>query len=69
MLFRSGPGAGKNPFALRKNAAYARNYTPLELRAAHWRILRAREKIVTSNAGYEFLKTEMLRVMARRARK
>lgn len=63
-----GPGAGKNPYALRKNAAYARNYTPLELRAAHWRILRAREKLVSSNAGSEFLKTEILRVMARRRR-
>ena len=61
-----GPGAAKNPYAARKAAAHARNYSPIELRTARWRILRAREKLVSSEASDDTVSMELLRIIAPR---
>jgi len=62
----TGPGAAKNAWVLRKNADYARNYNMLELRTARWRLLRAREKLVSSDDTFDAVKMELMRIIARR---
>jgi len=64
-----GPGTAKNAWVLQKTAAHARNYTLLELRTARWRLLRAREKLVSSDATFDAVKTELMRIIARRSKK
>ena len=61
-----GPDTAKNAWILQKSAAHARNYTALELRTARWRLLRAREKLVSSDATFDTVKMELLRIIARR---
>ena len=61
-----GPGSSKNRWALGKSAAHARNFTPLELRTARWRLMRVRERLVSADADGELVKTELLRIIARR---
>lgn len=63
-----GPGAAKNPFAVRKASEHARNFTPIELRTARWRMLRARERLVSSEASDDAVSAELLRVIAPRRR-
>ena len=63
-----GPGAAKNPFAVRKASEHARCFSPVELRTARWRILRAREKLVSSEASDDTVSMELLRIISPRSK-
>jgi len=60
---------GMNPYALRKNQGFLRNWTPMELRVARARFLQLREKVVSgTQSGDVLVVTTLVRVM-RRARR
>ena len=60
---------GMNPYALRKNSGFLRNWSPNELRAARARFLMLREKVVSgTESGDVLVVTTLVRVM-RRARR
>ena len=61
-------GLAGSPFMLRKLAAAARNYSPLELRVARYRLLAVREKLVSSyDATWrDLLENELCRIVPRR---
>jgi DNA polymerase III delta subunit len=63
-----GPGAAKSDWAARRGARHARAFTLRELRLARFRLLAAREKVVSSEADGELVKMELLRLVARSAR-
>ena len=56
------------PFQLRKNAAWARNYTLGELRIARWRMMRSRERLVSGAESWRtVLEPELIRTAATRS--
>ena len=60
---------GMNPYALRKNEGFLRNWSPVELRAARARFLMLREKVVSgTTSGDTLVVSTLVRVM-RRARR
>ncbi len=63
-----GPNAQRSPWAVKNGAKRAKNFTLAELRAARYRILLAREKLVSSNASDDLIGQELLRIIARRRR-
>lgn len=65
----NGRTEGLNPYALRKNEGFLRNWSPAELRAARARFLMLREKVVSgTTSGDTLVVTTLVRVM-RRARR
>ncbi len=57
---------GMAPFAVRKMAAFMRNWSLGELRVARWRFLKLRERAVTSSGGSDVLVlTELARACMR----
>ena len=56
-----GPGTAKSPWMVKRACQNASAFTANELRIARFRMLQAREKLVSSNAGDEFAVTELLR--------
>ena len=63
---RGGRTEGMNPYALRKNEGFLRNWSPNELRVARARFLRLREKVVSGTASGDVLVvTELVRVCRR----
>ena len=57
---------GMNPYAVRKNSAFLRNWTLTELRVARYRFLTLREKVVSGAASADVLTlTELVRVARR----
>ncbi len=66
---KNGRTEGLNPYALRKNEGFLRNWSPAELRAARARFLMLREKVVSgTTSGDTLVVTTLVRVM-RRARR
>ena len=63
-------GVAMSPFQLRKMYAAARNYSPAELRAARYRMLAVRERVVSSgSAGWRtLLEKELVRAVSRPGR-
>ena len=60
---------GMNPYAVRKNQGFLRNWSPTELRVARARFLQLREKVVSgTQSGDVLVVTTLVRVM-RRARR
>jgi len=58
--------AGMNPYALRKNTGFLRNWTLRELRVARYRFLTLREKSVSSSGATDVLViTELVRACRR----
>jgi DNA polymerase III delta subunit len=65
----AGRTEGMNPYAVRKNQGFLRNWTPMELRVARARFLQLREKVVSgTQCGDVLVVTTLVRVM-RRARR
>ena len=62
-----GPTASKGPWATKRGAANARQFTLRELRLARFRMLKVREALVTSSADDATASTELLRIIARPA--
>ena len=60
-------GVAMAPFALRKAYAAARNYSPVELRAARYRFLAVRERVVSSGdaSWRSLLEKELVRAVSR----
>lgn len=57
---------GMNPFVVKKNAAFLRNWTLRELRMARYRFLTLREKAVSSAGSVDVLvETELVRALRR----
>ena len=66
---KDGKTEGMNPYALRKNEGFLRNWSPAELRAARARFLMLREKVVSgTTSGDTLVVSTLVRVM-RRARR
>ena len=66
---KNGKTEGMNPYALRKNEGFLRNWSPAELRAARARFLMLREKVVSgTTSGDTLVVSTLVRVM-RRARR
>ena len=66
---RNGKTEGMNPYALRKNEGFLRNWSPAELRTARARFLMLREKVVSgTTSGDTLVVSTLVRVM-RRARR
>ena len=66
---KNGRTEGLNPYALRKNEGFLRNWSLAELRAARARFLMLREKVVSgTTSGDTLVVTTLVRVM-RRARR
>ncbi len=63
-----GPNVSRGSWATKKGAKSAANFTLNELRAARFRILQAREKLVSSNADDALVVQELLRIVAPRRR-
>ena len=63
-----GPSASKSPWMTKRAASNARAFTMRELRLARYRMLQAREKLVSSAADDSLVASELLRVIARPAR-
>ena len=60
---------GMNPYAVRKNQGFLRNWTPTELRVARARFLQLREKVVSGlQSGDVLVTTTLVRVMRRSRR-
>lgn len=58
---------GMNPFVVKKNTAFLRNWELNELRVARYRFLTLREKAVSSSASTDVLVlTELMRALRRR---
>ena len=68
MLDAAGIGPGTDPkgWATRKNAAAARNFTARELRVARHRMMKVRERLVSSTADDALVGTELLRILPKR---
>ena len=66
---KAGKTEGMNPYVLRKNEGFLRNWTPNELRAARARFLMLREKVVSGTTSGDVLTVATLvRVMRRAGR-
>ena len=66
---KNGKTEGMNPYALRKNEGFLRNWSPAELRTARARFLMLREKVVSgTTSGDTLVVSTLVRVM-RRARR
>lgn len=67
---KNGKTEGMNPYAVRKNEGFLRNWSPAELRAARARFLMLREKVVSGTASGDVLVVSTLvRVMRRPVRR
>ena len=65
---KNGKTEGMNPYALRKNEGFLRNWSLNELRAARARFLQLREKVVSGTASGDVLVvSELVRVCRRPA--
>ena len=63
---RNGRTDGMNPYALRKNEGFLRNWSPAELRVARARFLMLREKVVSgTTSGDTLVVSTLVRVMRR----
>ena len=61
---KNGKTEGMNPYALRKNEGFLRNWSPQELRAARARFLMLREKVVSgTTSGDTLVVSTLVRVM------
>ena len=58
-----------NPYALRKNEGFLRNWSLAELRAARARFLMLREKVVSGTTSGDVLVVSTLVRVMRRARR
>ena len=66
---KNGNTAGMNPYALRKNEGFLRNWSLNELRIARGRFLMLREKVVSgTTSGDVLVMTELVRAMRRPVR-
>ena len=66
---KNGKTEGMNPFALRKNEGFLRNWSLAELRAARARFLMLREKVVSgTTSGDVLVVSTLVRVMRRHVR-
>ena len=66
----SGKTEGMNPYALRKQTGFLRNWTMNELRVARWRFLTLRENVVSSSGSADVLViAELVRVCRKVRRK
>ena len=66
---RNGRTDGMNPYALRKNEGFLRNWSPAELRVARARFLMLREKVVSgTTSGDTLVVSTLVRVMRRASR-
>lgn len=67
---KSGKTEGMNPYAVRKNEGFLRNWSPAELRAARARFLMLREKVVSgTTSGDVLVVSTLVRVMRRPVRR
>ena len=67
---KNGKTEGMNPYALRKNEGFLRNWSPAELRAARARFLMLREKVVSgTTSGDVLVVSTLVRVMRRPVRR
>lgn len=60
-----GPGVAKSPWFTKRGAANARQFTLRELRLARYRMLQARERLVSSSSDDDIVASELLRIIAR----
>ena len=60
-----GPGVAKSPWFTKRGASNARQFTLRELRLARYRMLQARERLVSSSADDDIVASELLRIIAR----
>ena len=60
-----GPTTAKNPWAVKNAVKRALPFTLTELRVARYRMLAAREKLVSSDAGTSLVVTELLRSISK----
>ena len=66
---KNGKAEGMNPYALRKNEGFLRNWSLAELRAARARFLMLREKVVSgTTSGDVLVVSTLVRVMRRHVR-
>ena len=66
---KNGKTEGMNPYALRKNEGFLRNWSLAELRAARGRFLMLREKVVSgTTSGDVLVVSTLVRVMRRHVR-
>ena len=65
---KNGKTEGMNPYALRKNEGFLRNWSLAELRAARARFLMLREKVVSGTTSGDVLVTSTLVRVMRRSR-
>lgn len=63
-----GPNAARRPWAVKNGARNAKAFTLMELRTARFRMLQARERLVSSSADDAFVAQELLRIVARPTR-
>lgn len=63
-----GPNAARSPWAVKNGARNAKAFTLMELRTARFRMLQARERLVSSSADDTFVAQELLRIVARPTR-
>ena len=67
---KNGKTEGMNPYALRKNEGFLRNWSPAELRTARARFLMLREKVVSgTTSGDTLVVSTLVRVMRRPVRR
>ena len=66
---KNGKTEGMNPYALRKNEGFLRNWSLAELRAARARFLMLREKVVSGTTSGDVLVVSTLVRVMRRARR
>jgi DNA polymerase III delta subunit len=59
-------GGGGDDWKARKNAEAARSFSLTELRLARLRMIRLREKLVSSSPGDDYVELEILRTLSRR---
>ena len=60
-----GPGVSKSPWAVKNGAKNAKAFSLNELRAARFRMLKVRERLVSSSADDSLVGQELLRIIAR----
>ncbi len=63
-----GPGVARGPWAVKNGARNAKAFTLNELRAARFRMLKVRERLVSSTADDSLVTQELLRIIARPGR-
>lgn len=63
-----GPNVCRGPWAAKNGAKNAAKFSLAELRAARFRILQVREKLVSSDADHSLVGQELLRIIAPRRR-